>query len=209
MTFAILALAAALSTAESAPKAEISNVRFGASTLMAVKAKSGPATYLRGPLRVDMSFRENRVRKPLLRIACLCEVDGELVCCSGLWDKLNTNRRLGRSEITKAFKQAGIELTPKEREAAMADPQKISPLLSEALKGAYQQASYGDKAENGGFFRVNNLSRVLLFRFELWQNGVMVGSRESSWSGLGKYELPKDWHVWKKYPQKFKYVDAL
>ena len=202
-----LILAAVLS-AETTPRAEVSNVRFGASKLLAVKAKTGPATYLRGPLRVDMSCRQNQVRKPLLRIICLCDVNGELVCHSGLWDKLETNRRLGRSEVSKTFKLAGIELPPKEREAALSDPQKISPLLPEVLKSAYQSASYGETAENGGFFRVNNLTRVLLFRFELWQNGVLVGSRESSWTGLGSLDIPKDWHVWKKYPQKFKYVDA-
>ena len=45
-------------------------------------------------------------------------------------------------------------------------------------------------------------------RLELWQNGVMVASWESSKAGLGKYALPADWYAWQKYPQKFKYVDV-
>ena len=43
---------------------------------------------------------------------------------------------------------------------------------------------------------------------QLWQNGVMVASWESSKAGLGKYALPADWYAWQKYPQKFKYVDV-
>ena len=196
---------AALLSAETTPKAEVSNVRFGASKLMAVKAKTGPATYLRGPLRVDMSCRQNQVRKPLLRIVCLCDVNGELVCHSGLWDKLDTNRRLGRSEVSKAFKLAGVELPPKERETALSDPQKISPLLPEVLKSAYQSASYGETAEHGGFFRVNNLTRVLLFRFELWQNGGLVDSFDSDRAGLRRIGAPDDWFEKGKYPGKIVY----
>lgn len=208
MILSVLTLAAAL-TAGSAPKAEISNVRFGATKLMVAKATSGSSHYIRGPLRVDMSFKRPQVRKPLLRIACLCEVNGTLACYSGLWDRPGTNRRLERSEVSAAFRLAGMELSAKERAAAMSDPKRISPLLGEVLKGPYQCASYGDASANGGFFRISGTPRVLLCRFELWQNGVLVGSSDSSRTGLGGYDIPDDWYEWKKYPRKFKYVDSF
>ena len=211
MILAVLSLVAALAAVPT-PPAEVSNVRFGSSKLMLAKAKTGSTLYLRGPLRVDMSFKKPQARKPILRIACLCEVNGVLTCYSGLWDKLNTNRKLERSEIAQAFKAAGAEPPAAERAAAYADPKRISPLLSEVLRDKYARASYGDTSENGGFFRIGggaNGTRLLLCRFELWQNGHLVGSSDSSRAGLGAYDIPDDWHVWKKYPQKFKYVDAL
>ena len=208
MILSVLTLVAAL-TAGSAPKAEISNVRFGATKLMVTKATAGSSHYIRGPLRVDMSFKRPQARKPLLRIACLCEVNGALTCYSGLWDAPNTNRRFGRSEATRAFKQAGVVLSAQERESALADPKRLSPLLGEVMKSAYQCASYGDTSANGGFFRVSGVPRILLCRFELWQNGVLVGSSDSSRTGLGGYDIPDDWYAWKKYPQKFKYVDSF
>ena len=207
MILAVLTLVAAL-TAGQAPKAEVTNVRFGASKLLVTKASSGMTRYVRGPLRVDMSFKRPVVRRPLLRIACLCDVNGELTCYSGLWDQLNTNRRMSRSDIAKAFKQAGVELASKERESAFADPKRISLLLNEVTRDAYRQPSYGETSVNGGLFRVTGAARVLLYRFELWQNGVLVGSEESSRAGLVMYDIPPDWYEWKKHPQKFKYVSA-
>jgi len=47
----------------------------------------------------------------------------------------------------------------------------------------------------------------LLYRIEVWQNGVRAAAYDSSRAGLGSYEIPDDWHLWKKYPQKFKYAD--
>ena len=38
--------------------------------------------------------------------------------------------------------------------------------------------------------------------------GKMASSWESSKAGLAKYALPDAWHVWRKHPQKFRYVDV-
>ena len=65
---------------------------------------------------------------------------------------------------------------------------------------------------NKGFFRIGKATaappKVLLFRLELWQNGVLAAAYDSSRTGLGAYDIPADWFAWRKYPQKFRYFDA-
>ena len=76
-------------------------------------------------------------------------------------------------------------------------------------KAAYSSAVYGTADVNKGFFRIGKTAmtpKVLLFRLELWQNGALAGVYESSRTGLGAYDIPADWSVWRKYPQKFRYV---
>ena len=213
MMTAFLLLCAALATAPEppAPQAEVTNVRFPSPRLMVVKAKHGSSTFIRGPVRVDMSFRRAQVKCPVLKVTCLCDIDGRLTCYSGLWDRLNTNTKLNRSDVMASFREAGFTPDAKDRGSAYSDPALVSgKMCCEVAKEKYAGASYGATSQNGGLFRIGESGsnpRLLLFRFELWQFGVLAGSFESSRTGLGKLDIPEDWHVWRKYPRKFTYVD--
>lgn len=210
MVFAALT-AVPVATKTQAAK-EVRTVRFVTPRFMVSRAHADSRNaYICGKLRVDMSFAKARVTKPVLRIACLCDVDGSLVCYKGLWDRPNTYTKMSRSEVSKAIKDSGIKITSENRDSAREDLSLFTPYLSQIAADGYSACVYGETGLNHGFFRVDRVFshvRLLLFRLEIWQNGSMVGSHESSHSGLGKYELPDDWHIWKKYPQKFQYVDT-
>ena len=202
-------LAAALTSA--APKPEVRNVRISSPKIYVSRTKSVSDAVVTGQFRVDMSFARATAKKPVVRLVTVCEVDGALVAHCVFLDRPHTFESMKRGEIMDAFKNAGVDIPFKEREQAYSDPAKFTPLLSEVSKDKYAGAVYGAGDIDKGFFRLGrsgSLPKVVIYRLELWQNGVMVASWESSKTGLGKYALPDDWHVWKKHPQKFKYIDV-
>lgn len=205
----VILLAAALASA--APKSEVRNVRIFSPKLSVSRPRSDSEAVVVGQFRVDMSFSQTTVKKPVLRLVSICEVDGELVVHNVILDKLRTNDPMKRAEIMNAYKQAGVDIPYKEREQAYSDPARFTPYLSEVTKDAYAGAAYGAAEVKRGLFRLGKSvspPKILLFRLELWQNGAMAASWESSNAGLGKYALPADWHVWRKHPQKFRYVSV-
>lgn len=198
-------LAAALASAYvEVPKTDVRSVHFLSPVLSVSRPKNGTSAYVRGPLRVDMAFSSGHVRKPLLRIVCLCEADGELVWSDGLWDRPGTNARIPRSDVANAFRTAG-------RESACSEPSCISAVMPEVGTEPYAAATYGEKDINRGFFRFDRVSsgvKLLLYRFEVWQNGVCAEAWESARTGLGKYDIPKDWFVRGRYQGKFRYLKS-
>lgn len=210
MTFHIaLALAAALSSA--APKAEVRNVRISTPKLTVSRAKSSSSAIVTGQFRIDMSFARATAKTPVVRLTAVCEADGSLVAYNAFLDKPGTNNAMKRGDVMSAFKRAGVEIPSKEREKAYSDPAMFTSLLPEVSKDAYSSAVYGTSEVDRGFFRLGRCSampKIVIYRIELWQNGVMAASWESSKTGLGKYDLPDDWHAWRKHPQKFRYVDV-
>ena len=208
MGLALMLLAAALPLASS-QKAEVCCVRFRTSRLAIVRETSEAQPKVGGALRVDFSFRSQSVRKPILRIACLCEEQGELVCHGGLWDRLDTYQPMDRSEVTRLFKVAEYKSPPDRREADPVDPKLISSLTGLVSRDAYALATYGESDPARGFFslKAKGMPRLLLYRLEIWQNGVQVAAYDSPRTGLGRMSIPKDWHAWRKYPSLFRYED--
>lgn len=211
---ALLSLMAAL-TAGQAPQAEIGRARFVQPSLGLSKVSTSSRTVvIGGAVRVSFcDFAKPSVRCPVLHITCLCSQNGALTCYHGFWNELRTYAKIRSSDVSQALKATGVKLTGEERKKALSDPQLISSHLPEVLRERYALTClYGNPLEKGrGFFRLSNptgADKLLLVRLEMWQNGVKIGEHESSQTGLGKFDLPKDWYVWKKYPQKFRYVDA-
>ena len=205
----VLCLAAALAAAPT-PKAEVRNVRISSPKILLSREKSDSDVQVVGQFKVDMSFAKKMAKKPVMRLACLCEVNGTLVANCIFLDKPDTNKGLNRSEISKALKVSGAKEGSKEIESLRADPAKFTPYLGEVSREAYISATYGTPDLAKGFFRLGRsekMPRMLLYRIEVWQNGVCVAKYESSRTGLGAYDIPPDWYEWKKYPKKFKYVE--
>ena len=202
-------LAAALAAAPQ-PQAEVRNVRISSPKILLSREKSGSDVQVVGQFKVDMSFAKKMAKKPVMRLTCLCEVNGALVASCIFLDKPETNRGLNRSEILAALKASGVKEGSKEGENFRIDPAKFTPYLGEVSKETYMSATYGTPDLGKGFFRLGRsekMPRMLLYRIEVWQNGLCVAKYESSRTGLGAYEIPPDWHEWKKYPQKFKYME--
>ena len=211
MTVALSLLAAALAAGQPTQQAEIRNVRITSPKITVSRARSDSEAFACGQVRVEMSSAKKTVKKPVLRLVCLCEVGGALSVREILLDRPGTNQGMKRAEIAAAFKRAGVEIPPKERDAWLTDPAKFSPYLPEVSRPAAVAAVYGAADAHGGFFSLgrsaSSIPRVLLARVEIWQNGVLAAGVESSRTGLGSYEIPADWHVRLKYPQKFAYAD--
>lgn len=177
------------------------------------KPQSAPTAVIRAPVRVSLTgFARETVRVPVLRITCLCEIDGMFVCYTGFWCRQNTYERMSGSEISEALRASGLKFTGDEQKRARFDPACFTPFLSSTSKESCSTCVFGNPQDRDrGFFRLSRLAgtaRLLLYRCELWQNGGLVGAYESSRAGLGKYDLPEDWHDWKKYPAKFKYAES-
>ena len=202
-------LAAALA-ASPTPQAEVRNVRISSPKILLSREKSGSDVQVVGQFKVDMSFAKKMAKKPVMRLTCLCEVNGVLTAGCIFLDKPDTNRGLNRSEISTALKASGVKEGSKEGESFRADPEKFTPHLGEVSKETYTSATYGTPDLGKGFFRLGRsekMPRMLLYRIEVWQNGFCVAKYESSRTGLGAYDIPPDWYEWKKYPKKFKYVE--
>ena len=207
MNIPVLLLLAAL---VAAPQAEIRNVRISSPKILLSREKSESEVQVAGQFKIEMSFAKKTAKKPVVRLACLCEVNGVLLANCIFLDKPDSSRGLPRSEIQSAFKTAGVEVPSREREKFYSDPAKFTPYLSEVVRESYAAAIYGTAEMKHGFFRLGRSERMpklLLYRIEVWQNGVMVASCDSPRTGLGSYDIPKDWYEWKKYPQKFKYAE--
>lgn len=204
---AVLAVVAGL-VADPVRVADIRSVRFNSPRLTITRQSAdSQSAFVYGQLRVSMNFARASARKPVLRMACLCEIDGDLVCYEGLWDRPKTFRQMDRSAASDAFKAEGVTFKGRELEEACRDPARFTTCMCEAAKEVYAATVYGETDNKRGFFRIDRCSqaKVLAFRLEVWQNGVLVGSYDSPMTGLGVYDLPKDWHVWMKHPSRIKY----
>ena len=193
-----------------APQAEVRNVRISSPKILLSREKSGSEVLVSGQFKVEMSFAKKTVRRPVVRLACLCEVNGALVANCVFLGKPDTAAGLGRTEVTTALKAAGFGADPKAAERFRSDPSKFTQGLSEVSNDGYASATYGTADLKHGFFRLGRsekMPKILLYRIEVWQNGVLVAKFDSSRAGLGAYDIPKDWYEWGKYPQKFKYAE--
>ena len=210
MVKSMLLLAAALSC--SAPKSEVQRAHIHTPRMAVASSKSGSDFSAYGEFRVDMSVSgRGMLKRPVLRLVSVCEVNGSLVAHKLFLDSPNASVPMKRSDIMKAYKASGADIPTGERDAACSDPARFTPCLGCVGADSLKSASYGSTKSSRGFFRLGRCAdppKLLLYRLELWQNGAMVTSWESSKTGLGKYSLPEDWHAWRKYPQLFKYVDV-
>ena len=208
MSALVLCLSAVLAAV--APQAEVRNVRISSPKIQLSREKADSEVQVAGQFKIEMSFAKKTAKKPVVRFVCLNEVNGSLVANCIFLDRPDTGKGMSRSEIQAAFKGAGVEVPSASREKMYSDPALFTPYLSEVTRDAYATATYGTAELKHGFFRLGRsetMPKLLLYRIEVWQNGKMAASFDSPRTGLGAYDIPKDWHVWKKYPQKIKYAE--
>ena len=188
MVKSMIVLAAALSCA--APKSDVQRASIHFPRMTLTSSKSGSDFSVCGEFRVDMSFSARGVAKrPVLRIVSICEVNGALVVHNLFLDVPNTVSPMKRGDIMKAFKESGADIPAKEMDAACSDPARFTPLLCAASVDPFKSAVYGSSKSNRPLFRLGRCAippKLLLYRLELWQNGVMATSHESSKAGLGR-----------------------
>lgn len=189
---------------------EVKKVRISSSRLGLSRPKGSSTSFVRGQLRIEYAFAPRRFKRPVVRVLCLCDVDGSVNFYEGFFYTPNRYDRMGGGELQELFKDAGESVTSANMDELMHDAKKISANQKEVDREKFTTVVYGSTSTYAGYFRIPEVVRsakLLLYRVEVWQNGILANQYESAKTGLGKYEIPDDWHVWHKYPMKYKYVE--
>ena len=192
-------------------KKELRGARISSQALSVYRANPKAEAIATGSFRISMSFARGTAKMPVARVTALCDCDGQLTVHNAFLCRPSTCTPLKQEEIMRAFKDAGGNVPEKERELACSNPAAFTPCLREVSCDAYMSAVYGATSGRTALFKLGRSAAtpsILVWRIEVWQDGALATSWESSKAGLGKYALPGDWHAWKKYPLKFRYVAA-
>lgn len=165
------------------------DARFDQSRLVVVKEKPPHAAEitLHGQLRVGVKSQQQRIRRPILNVVGLFDVDGVWRMYDTLCVDLDT--------------VAGICA------ARGQTPEKVSKSQPEVSTAAYSRAIFGD-VKNGFFngYGVNAAKGKLIgYRLELWQDGSLIAAYDSDKSAIRRAGAPEDWYVKGKYPGKITY----
>ena len=173
-------------TAQKPPEQQVSG-RFTRTRLAPLTAKGRPNQTLSGRVVATFSSDQTRVKRPVLYIAALYDVDGmwrmyDVICSTPeVW----YGHLLSQSQT----------------------PAQVSKWQMEISKDACNTVTFGDLRV--GFFNDCGISssraKLIGYRLELWQNGGLVKSFDSAAHVVRRAGAPEDWHVKGKYPGKIVY----
>ena len=175
--------------AEAAPVAEAQvEAKIGAFRLSAVREKGPPPeTLLRGQVKVAVTSSRARFKRPVFSVSALFDVGGvwryyDAIC---LEQRTSKGPALGREQTLK----------------------RMSLKQPEVTASAWGQLVYGDSKE--GFFRRCGIdydgARLIAYRVEVWQNGVLVASADSDSSAAKRLGVPADWYLKGRHEGKMVY----
>ena len=99
-----------LAALAAAPQAEIRNVRISSPKLSVSREKAESESQVTGQFKVEMSFAKKTAKKPVVRLACLSEIDGALLANCVFLDRPGTGKGMNRSEIAGALKASGVNV---------------------------------------------------------------------------------------------------
>ena len=196
------------------------SVRFNSTRIGVVKHKG--FDILEGKISASVKSQLKFFKRPVLRVVVLSEENGSLIVRDSIMDEpnikvLSQSTTLGRYTTTEGnannepcpYVKYIDEISKNQSEVSKATFANVSyeglPMGSEyrnTVKGVGRQVHiFGyarfDKDEN---------AKVLGYRTEMWYRGACVAFYCTLRSSdMKKYELPEDWHVSFKYPEKFKY----
>lgn len=142
---------------------------------------------LKGEVRATVKSAEDRVKRPVLNICALFDVDGvwrynDIILCD---QKTRWGHCLDHDQT----------------------PAQVSMWQPEVTMDAWKEPIYGDFKAGvfSGYGLSPNRSKLLGYRLELWQNGGLVAVYESDKRPLRKLGVPEDWYVKGKYLGKITY----
>jgi hypothetical protein len=173
-------------TAQKEPEQQVSG-RFTRTRLASMTVKGRSNQTLNGRVIATISSDKSRLKRPVLYIAALYDVDGlwrmyDVVCSTPeVW----YGHLLSRDQT----------------------PAQVSKWQMEVSKDACNTVTFGDLRT--GFFNDCGISssraKLIGYRLELWQNGSLVKSFDSAAHVVRRAGAPEDWHVKGKYPGKIAY----
>lgn len=163
--------------------AKIQNVR-----LDAFREKTAPVeTTLRGQFRVSVRSSLPRFKRPVANVVALFDIGGMWRYCDVI---------LGEQE-TSAGRCLDQEHTVS----------RVSTWYQDVTASEWRNLTYGDPKV--GFFRRYGLdaekAKLLCYRIEIWQNGVLVDSYDSGYRQAKRLGVPEDWYIKGKHPNAISY----
>ena len=176
---------------------------------------SGPAKYwVNGNIVLDMSSAKD-VKSPIVRVAMLLDCGSRMVVMDAV--ACEPNGRYAHSGVP--ILSYGME-----RDRWHLDLRK-GLRISFLEELSYYQRPFGAVSSKGiaffdraktmtGGFRIPDKTllpdvapKLVAYRFECWQNGVLACAYDSLRSEtLNSRQLPVDWHVPNRHPDRFDYV---
>ena len=193
--------------------------KFTATRISVTKSKE--CDYLQGKIGVNIRTPLKFFKRPVLRVVVLSEENGSRVVRDSIMDEPNLKVTDGSDTIQRCTTTAGNdeneppryeryieEISKNQSEVAKETFANVTyvglPLDTQTrrgLKGSRTQHMFGyarfDKDEN---------AKMLGYRIEVWYRGGCVATYDTiRASDLKRLQLPEDWHVSFKHPEKFKY----
>ena len=194
-------------------------VKFAATRIGVTKSKE--YDYLQGKIAVTIKSTLKVFPKPILRVVLLSDENGSRVVRDSIIDEpdvkvISQSDSIEHDTTTAGNDQNEPRFWHKYIEEISANQSEVSaeryksvsyvglPLGSQwrtGLKGSRLQHMFGyckfDKQEN---------AKMLGYRIEMWYKGGCVAVYDTlRASDIKRLQIPVDWHVSFKYPQKFKY----
>lgn len=167
--------------------AKIQNVRLDAAKEKLTAAKTSPSeTTLRGQFHVSVRSSLPRFKRPVANVVALFDIDGSWRYCDVVLSDKETS--------------AGLCLN---REQTVA---RISKGQTDVTASDWRQLTYGDPKV--GFFkqyRTDEKAKLICYRVEIWQNGVLVDSYDSGYRQAKRQGVPEDWYIKGKHPGAISY----
>ena len=176
---------------------------------------------LQGKIGVSLRTSLKYFKKPVLRVVLLTEENGSRVVRDCIIDEPNVKMVSHSDSLDRNTTTAGNEDNEPPRWQRYIE--EISTSQSEVSKENYKVLSYeglplGEVLRKGvkggrwvhifGYskFDKDENAKMLGYRIEMWYNGACIGIYDSIKPSLIKrLQIPSDWYVSFKHPEKFKY----
>lgn len=156
--------------------------------LRVFKDRDANETVLKGQVRVSVSSRQPRFKRPVTLICALFDVNGLWQYC----DVMLTDQKVSHGYCAQRSKP----YTPKE----------VSSWQPEVTAKSWTNLVLGDSKT--GFFHGYHISKdakLICWRVEVWQNQGLVASCDSDLLPAKLAGVPEDWYLKNKYPGKITY----
>lgn len=168
--------------------AKVQNVRLDAVKEKLTAAKTSPSeTTLRGQFRVSVRSSQPRFKRPIANVVALFDIGGMWRYCDVILSDPETS--------------AGRCLDPEHTVS------QISTWSQDVTASEWRTVTYGDP--KSGFFKRYGLdaekAKLLCYRIEIWQNGVLVDSYDYGYRQAKRAGVPEDWYLKGKHPGAISY----
>ena len=198
-------------------------VRFSNTRIGVVKSKG--YDYIQGTITATISSKLKYFKKPVLRVVLMTDENGSRVVRDVLIDEPNV-KMMGTSESLRQYTTTDGN---RGNEPCMITRyiEELSSSRSEVAKAQYAKVSYvglpmGSQLGHGvkgwklrnmfGFakFDRDENARLVGYRLEMWYDGNCIAVHDTIGPGaIKRLQIPEDWHVSFKYPDKFKYSNPF